>query len=637
MQKCPIFFVMLFVGMGAYAQFPVQIKYQEGIGRAKVLQTNGASIGSAGHLGIGWWGDIHAEYPLGSNHEHVDIVSLWLGGIKDDDTLCSVGWASSRCEFWPTENDWDTIWVAGINNPDTEHGQRGVDDDGDGLTDEEFLNGFDDDGDGLIDEDYAIISEQDFIAHYADYYYGAATPCPGSLEVYQVSYCWSYTSVQDIIFYDFYILNRSNTAINDFYFGLFCNSAIGDMNIAQSYSDPWGVITYDDYSQFDGEKQTVWCMDGPGGKDGYVTSPMGWSILSPDFDTLSVTYLNFFGWENSSLPANLQLFPEGEPGVDMNRPLRYRLMSSGITCENQTMMDAVSHEQGAQWLLAFGPYEFEPTDTIKVTTALVFGEDEPNFWNNVEEVHKVYERDFRFSPPPPPPEVTIVPGDRKLTLRWTDAPEATIDTLRHDSIWNDFEGYRVYKSTKGTGGPYTLIAEFDKINWYGYNTGLEHEYIDSGLVNGIAYYYAVTSFDLPDTVEGTASKESGIFVSAKQGISGNPAGAGKKVAVVPNPYRGDVDYTEDGWEVPTYAPTAGWTERDRRIQFINLSAHCTIRVYTLTGDLVKTIEHNDSLKGWEDWNLISRVNQAISSGIYIFSVEDQNTGDIQLGKFVVIK
>jgi len=77
--------------------------------------------------------------------------------------------------------------------------------------------------------------------------------------------------------------------------------------------------------------------------------------------------------------------------------------------------------------------------------------------------------------------------------------------------------------------------------------------------------------------------------------------------------------------------------QDRRIQFINLPEKCTIKIYTVAGDFVAEIFHDNPARGYEDWNLTSYVDQAIASGIYMFSVEDDITGDVQIGKFVVIK
>ena len=78
-------------------------------------------------------------------------------------------------------------------------------------------------------------------------------------------------------------------------------------------------------------------------------------------------------------------------------------------------------------------------------------------------------------------------------------------------------------------------------------------------------------------------------------------------------------------------------EQDRRIQFINIPTPCEIRIYTLAGDLIQSIQHTNPDRGFADWNLTSNVGQTVASGIYLFSVEDKNNDNIQVGKFVIIK
>ena len=57
---------------------------------------------------------------------------------------------------------------------------------------------------------------------------------------------------------------------------------------------------------------------------------------------------------------------------------------------------------------------------------------------------------------------------------------------------------------------------------------------------------------------------------------------------------------------------------------------------------MKKIDHDIKIvegqiePGIENWNLTSKANQAISSGIYLFTVEDQYN-NTQVGKFVIIK
>ncbi|MCC6398247.1 MAG: hypothetical protein IT282_14635, partial [Bacteroidetes bacterium] len=64
---------------------------------------------------------------------------------------------------------------------------------------------------------------------------------------------------------------------------------------------------------------------------------------------------------------------------------------------------------------------------------------------------------------------------------------------------------------------------------------------------------------------------------------------------------------------------------------------CVISIYTLAGDLVELLRHEDAELSFHDWNLTSYVGQAVASGIYLFSVEDRETGEVQVGKFVIIR
>ena len=102
------------------------------------------------------------------------------------------------------------------------------------------------------------------------------------------------------------------------------------------------------------------------------------------------------------------------------------------------------------------------------------------------------------------------------------------------------------------------------------------------------------------------------------------------VKVVPNPY-----LVRNEWERhPDF----------RRLKFINLPNKCTIRIYNLAGDLVRTLEHDETnpavgglpnqYGGDEDWDLLNESSQKPAPGLYLYHVEsDQGT---QVGKFVII-
>ena len=61
------------------------------------------------------------------------------------------------------------------------------------------------------------------------------------------------------------------------------------------------------------------------------------------------------------------------------------------------------------------------------------------------------------------------------------------------------------------------------------------------------------------------------------------------------------------------------------------------RIYSLSGVLVAALEHNDpSGGGTLEWDLRSRNDQFLASGVYFYHVEAPN-GDTKVGKFTVVQ
>ena len=99
----------------------------------------------------------------------------------------------------------------------------------------------------------------------------------------------------------------------------------------------------------------------------------------------------------------------------------------------------------------------------------------------------------------------------------------------------------------------------------------------------------------------------------------------EKISVVPNPY-----ITAASWERRNLNQTG---RGERKINFINLPAECTIKIYTMSGDLVKTLYHNGG--STEEWFQINDYHQIMFSGIYIYYLESDKGSKI--GKFVIIQ
>lgn len=121
-----------------------------------------------------------------------------------------------------------------------------------------------------------------------------------------------------------------------------------------------------------------------------------------------------------------------------------------------------------------------------------------------------------------------------------------------------------------------------------------------------------------------------------------------KIRVVPNPY--------------ICSSFLDLSPSNRRIEFINLPDRCTIRIFTLSGNLVNVLNHvganrlgwsnytdwdalSDNepreLSGWDNhsgteaWNLRTRFGSTVASGLYFYHVTDAR-GETNTGKFYII-
>ena len=170
-----------------------------------------------------------------------------------------------------------------------------------------------------------------------------------------------------------------------------------------------------------------------------------------------------------------------------------------------------------------------------------------------------------------------------------------------------------------------------------YDMGVEPTYKTSYIDRGGGIFESVvdTNFSNPNewaNPEGYASIENSKgttildrnFVQAYPGI--RPQNDLDNVSVVPNPYIVRSGFKE--------------SEFNRRMRFINLPKECHIRVYTVSGELVSEIFHDDPDTGNAWWDMRTINNQEISPGLYIYHVSKTNTskrGSGHVGKFAVIR
>jgi hypothetical protein len=281
---------------------------------------------------------------------------------------------------------------------------------------------------------------------------------------------------------------------------------------------------------------------------------------------------------------------------------------------------------------------------------------------------------YRLPQPPRAPKVRVEVESQNVVVYWDKSTsELSLDPI---SRKYDFEGYRIYRSNPGA--DFTdpanlllnlpLVADFDRADDnIGYNTGFGRILLDAPktftgdtvqywyrfppkgvtvpALNGWQYVWGVAAYDQGDSADGIGPLQSAT-VLARVMPGTTPATQVGKVGVYPNPY-----YAGAIWD--------GTGERTRKIYFTNLPRRCDIRVYTLAGDIVAEFTHDASTSngtntqwfkqfggsdtpiqfagGEHAWDLVSKYDQALASGLYLFSVRDAATGDTQVGKFLIIK
>jgi len=167
-----------------------------------------------------------------------------------------------------------------------------------------------------------------------------------------------------------------------------------------------------------------------------------------------------------------------------------------------------------------------------------------------------------------------------------------------------------------------------------------YRYVDRSMHLGRPYFYAVTALDHgfdPDgnLTTGKIGDPSSNFTFVEPRSVSQPAYDYREgdIYVVPNPA------TTESMTAWTLSPNND-DPTGVKVEFRNLPMSTgTVRIYTLAGDMVEQITFDGRAGvGTVEWDLVSRSGQDITSGVYMYSVEtDDSNFDRFIGKFVVIR
>jgi len=664
------------------------------VGNIGLTVTN---FGTYGNGFIYWPDQPSCEYPLGSGIEHIFDGGLWVGGFIANDSL-----GNGRTGPYVTTGAVDAASVSAKGG-----GFEYTNTTGSHIVERSSL---------IESRFYSpdAVSHQDFVMDFVDtnVVYSNGEPIenhdPMGLSIHEEAYAWNFPFANFFVILNFTVKNVTNKYIDSVYVGLWTDAVVRNTKITGRHFD--GAFFNKSGDGYSDSLKIAYEFDATG-DIGYTDSYVGIQQLG---STPALPKKILVG--NDSLPTVNYVSWQFRNAVDPNffSPIddiqRYRKMQGYFGGNNRygsgvNPADLKTPSNRSE-LITKGPFhKIAPGDSLNVVFAIVcakkYGNDpaaydteeqKTNLYSNADWALRAYfgeDRNrngildtgedlngdgkiTRYVLPSPPvlPHVKVVPGNQKATIYWDKKSESSIDPI---SAKKDFEGYRIYRTESGFDlsqkqdilSSLVLLAEFDSANnEYSYNTGLSavklndpvtfpndptqyyYKYELNNLLNGWQYLFAVTAFDKGDPSNNLESLESSSLSTLNRIIPGTPPSEepSVQVGVYPNPY-----YANAVWD--------GSSERLRKIYFYNLPSECEITVYTLSGDVVKRITHNEQSNGsdlrWFEnyssggnqkmsggehaWDLITNNDQAIATGMYLFTVKNTRNGDIKTGKFLVVK
>lgn len=595
------------------------------------------------------------EYPLGSGYEHLVRGGLWVGALAQDENGGFTGVSTSAVDGSQGSASADATEFTPVSPKITVRST---------LPNSRYYNP-------------QAISELDYSSTFWD---GVAKRAlgnnedhrPMSLEVRQDNYAWSFSDYGNFVIFH-YTIKNVGPPLRNVWVGMYDELQSGNKNAYNCWPPSSGCssvgswfakkqVGYTDSLRLFNEsycQNTALCRTD-------LAPPMAGVMLlgvrpGSVVDTVA---------DHKQVSLSVWSYAPGNAARDEDIE-KYALMSTGAITPLVPLPDSLKPENGGDpvFLISAGPFAtLNPGDSVEVDFAYV-GSTGTNDAEKIAALRRyarfaqrAYDRGYKVPVPPPSPRMHVVPREAALDIYWDESPESFADRTSPDSL--DFEGYRLYlgegRDTLG------LIAQYDKAtapnDTLGYNTGFSavrlatpvvfggvtyhYKYTVNHLRNGFRYFVAVTAYDLGNSE--IESLESGV---AQNEIMATPAPApsennGAGITVFPNPYRVDARWDQ------------GENVRDHYLWFANLPTQAKIRIYTLSGDLIYEYDFDGATydgrnaRGVYDprtdlrstlsgssfgWDMITRNGQAAATGLYMWAVEDKQSGKRSVGKFLIVK
>ena len=239
------------------------------------------------------------------------------------------------------------------------------------------------------------------------------------------------------------------------------------------------------------------------------------------------------------------------------------------------------------------------------------------------------ERSFAFSP------------EAQNVISWPSAEDVNPDY----GGTSDITAYRIYTSDFDDSGGWRPVGEVPATGASSYT------FIDPESVAGFGYLYTVRAVASAKTTwsEGNATLAdlpARMASHVTGGMMGGFAAVEQTLWQPKYPKAAPATAFENLDEVPRVVPNPFSLSRDKtesnyqsglNIRFTGVPAKSTIRIYSVSGDLMRVIHHDDPNAGEAVWTQNDRFSSAtVGTGVYYFVVENAS-GKTQKGTFVVLR
>jgi hypothetical protein len=338
---------------------------------------------------------------------------------------------------------------------------------------------------------------------------------PYGIRVEQTAYSFSRSYAEDFLVYRFNIKNTSGANLDSLYPGMLVQFLID--------FDNHDLIDFID-SNNDFRKDLIYMWDEdntprePWTKVGYV----GLLVVKTPFNR-GITDFHYFS--DDFIPSKDEdywmLLTSDTTGLPDTTRAKY-FHGNNIRIDDVSFapgLDPEGNNKGAEisWSFATGPVSLAANDSMQLEIAIVCGDNKQDLLDNVQWIWDLNAAAWNGPNPPAAPKLEAYAADQKITVIWdAEAAEQSQDNVTGEK---DFEGYKVYRSTdqgknwgkkitdsRGNFIGFEPIAQYDLVDgvtgddpisnrYLGNDSGIRHTFVDTTVINGLEYWYTVTSYD----------------------------------------------------------------------------------------------------------------------------------------------